>query len=244
MPTPLKKPQLVNRGSFGLLNALPAEANKTKLVNSGQELWDKSPKNNIQEALRHCVVPISSLILDPMNARLHPEKNKDSIKDSLCHYGQAIPISVRKQNNVVIGGNGTLECMIELGWTEVAVTLLDYDDARAAGLSLALNRTAELAKWDSEAIARLDRLVQEAKHDPVGFTPDELFVLRAADWTPSLNGNGEPEKPKTKSITFEMSQYEVILKAVGKIRAEFEEPELDEASCIMEMSKLITEVRS
>ena len=48
------------------------------------------------------VVPISSLVLDPANARKHDEKNLAAIKGSLARFGQQKPVVV-DQKGVVIG---------------------------------------------------------------------------------------------------------------------------------------------
>ena len=37
-------------------------------------------------------VPLSSLCLDPANARSHPEHNLEAIKGSLARFGQAEPL--------------------------------------------------------------------------------------------------------------------------------------------------------
>lgn len=98
-------------------------------------------------------VEITSLTLDPENARTHSQKNIDAIAGSLTTFGQRKPLVV--WNHIVIAGNGTLEAALSLGWTEIVVTRAphswSYDEARA--YALADNRTAELAEWDSTTLA-------------------------------------------------------------------------------------------
>ena len=60
-------------------------------------------------------VLISSLSLDPTNARRHDSKNLASIEGSLRLFGQRKPIVVTGAN-VVVAGNGTLEAAKSLGW--------------------------------------------------------------------------------------------------------------------------------
>src|SRR5262245_55805464 len=75
---------------------------------------------------------ISTLREDPQNARAHPEKNLEAIKDSLRRFSQQKPIVVAR-DGTVIAGNGTLAAAKALGWTHLAcvVTNLDVDAARA-----------------------------------------------------------------------------------------------------------------
>ena len=59
------------------------------------------------------VVPISSLTLDPTNARKHSDLNLRAIASSLQRFGQRKPIVV--QGNIVLAGNGTLEAAKSIG---------------------------------------------------------------------------------------------------------------------------------
>lgn len=107
-------------------------------------------------------VSINDLEMDPENARLHPKKNLDAICGSLELFGQREPLVVQRGTNRVIGGNGRLEAMRQLGWGEVTVAYVDCTAAEATALGLALNRTAETAKWDTE---RLDELLDRCRQD-------------------------------------------------------------------------------
>lgn len=185
-PPSSKKPQLVNRGAAGLYGKLkPADKAALKPGEVVVQPEKAHAKHRIAPALQHMATPIDQLIPDPVNARLHPERNMESIKQSLLAYGQVKPIVVRKQTMVVVAGNGTLAAAKELGWPDVAAVLVDhFDDAAAAGYGLADNRTAELAKWDFEIVAKIDKMLLEAGHNSIGWSDDELEVLRAAEWTP------------------------------------------------------------
>lgn len=100
-------------------------------------------------------VPIDTLVSDPANARKHGEENLDAITSSLRRFGQAEPLIVQEGTNKVIAGNGRLVAMKKLGWQEADVVFLKIDDLNATALAIALNRTAELAEWDSPVLARL-----------------------------------------------------------------------------------------
>lgn len=94
------------------------------------------------------MVDVEILIPDPENARKHSNKNLAAIRGSIKKFGIVEPLIVRRQNNVVIGGNGRLQVLHEIGIKKVPVHYVDMDDLKAKALSLALNRTAELAEWE------------------------------------------------------------------------------------------------
>jgi len=123
-------------------------------------------------------IPIDSLHLDPANARLHGERNLTSISDSLKRFGQAEPLVVQASTGRVIGGNGRLEVMRQLGWTECDVVELDVDGIEATALGITLNRSAETATWSNEILAcLLSELRDEGALDGVGFNSTEIDEL-------------------------------------------------------------------
>ncbi|CAB4157475.1 COG0863 DNA modification methylase [uncultured Caudovirales phage] len=130
-------------------------------------------------------VLISSLSLDPTNARRHDAKNLASIEGSLRLFGQRKPIVVTGAN-VVVAGNGTLEAAKALGWTNIDVVRIpiDWSPEQVKAYALADNRTAELAEWDAKVLA--EQLVEldavgwnvaefgfDALEPPVDLTDDE-----------------------------------------------------------------------
>lgn len=98
-------------------------------------------------------VKCDKLTVDPSNARTHGRRNLDAIKASLEQFGQRRALIVMP-DMTVIAGNGTLEAVRELGWAQVAVTVVpsDWSVEQAKAYALADNRTAELAAWDSQVL--------------------------------------------------------------------------------------------
>ena len=150
-------------------------------------------------------VPLSALHLDPANARTHGEQNLAAITASLQRFGQAEPLVVHARTGRVIGGNGRLVAMQALGWKECDVVQLELSDIEATALGIALNRTAELAEWDPEALAKLlTQLRSDGSLDGVGYSSpdiDELLAEIAADAGSSLgNQDPGPEDPPETPI--------------------------------------------
>ncbi len=102
----------------------------------------------------------------------------DAISASLKRFGQAEPLVVQKRTGRVIGGNGRLQAMKQLGWTQCEIVELDLDDLQATSLSIALNRTGELAGWDEPALAKLlEALRAEDSLEGVGYSTDDIDAL-------------------------------------------------------------------
>jgi DNA modification methylase len=132
---------------------------------------------------------ISDLTLDPQNARLHSQKNLDAIKASLTKFGQRKPIVVTN-NGVVLAGNGTLEAAKALGWDhiDVATAPADWDEATARAYALADNRTAELAEWDENVLAKqlLELLDEDYDIEALGFEMPEPEIQPEPDDAPTI----------------------------------------------------------
>ena len=121
-------------------------------------------------------VEVSTLLLDPSNARQHDARNVESIKASLQRFGQQKPIVVDGRG-VVVAGNGTLVAARSLGWGTVAVVRTDLQGAEATAYAIADNRTAELAAWDEDVLAQtLASLQNDESIDELttGFTAEEI----------------------------------------------------------------------
>jgi ParB-like chromosome segregation protein Spo0J len=126
-------------------------------------------------------VTISSLTLDPENARKHSQKNIDAIAGSLTTFGQRRPLVVWE--NIVIAGNGTVEAAKSIGWEKIEITRVptDWTHDQARAYALADNRTAELAEWDNDILAN-----QLVELDSVGY--------EISDWGfETLNPPTDPE---------------------------------------------------
>ncbi len=123
---------------------------------------------------------LDELTLDPANARTHDPRNLNAIRSSLERFGQVEPIVVQKSTGRVIGGNGRVAVLREMGVGGVDLVEVDVDDLNATALGIALNRSAELAGWDDDALGRLLAELQQAPdfdHSVAGFTDAEITRL-------------------------------------------------------------------
>ncbi len=134
---------------------------KRKPVATAAQAMSHEPDlSHIAPELRHLAVPVAALTLMVRNPRRHPAKNLEAITAALIKFGQLETILVNRRTGEVIHGNGRLQAALELGWTHVAVNIVDVDDATAKAMAIVLNRTGELATWNKEELDKLLREVQ------------------------------------------------------------------------------------
>lgn len=69
--------------------------------------------------------PISSLIADPRNARLHSKRQVRQTAESIKAFGFNVPVLIDREGKVV-AGHGRLEACKLLGWAEVPTISLEH----------------------------------------------------------------------------------------------------------------------
>lgn len=127
---------------------------------------------------------MQEITLDKRNYRIHGEKNKQLIKDSLKDLGTGRSIVLDK-DNVVVAGNGVFEQAKELGLkvkiiendgTELIAikrTDLATDDEKRKLLAIADNKTSDTSEFDFELLTEdFDFGVLEE----LGFELDEIKI--------------------------------------------------------------------
>lgn len=143
-------------------------------------------------------IALTDLGHDPANPRLHNVRNLAAIQNSLREHGQVEPLVVQRGSMMVIGGNGRMDAMTALGWTEADCVVLDVDDTQARRMAIALNRSGELAEWDFTILAtHLDALGADDGFDPgdLGFSDKEYMQLIAEFGSASPEDTDPGEQP-------------------------------------------------
>ena len=136
-------------------------------------------------------VPIGNLTPDPANTRLHPDRNRATIRASLKRFKAGRSL-VCDKNNVVRAGNGTLAELAEAGIDEavivdpelnqvVVVRRKDWTASEATAYSIADNRSGDQAENDDAALAETLRALQSEDFDlaAVGYDDAEVDALIA-----------------------------------------------------------------
>lgn len=119
-------------------------------------------------------IKIDELKFDDKNARVHSDDNILALMKSIKEFGLYLPIVVNKRNNVVLVGNGTLEAVKRLGWTEIDISLVDLDENQADKLSVIDNRSAELSYFDPKIIEEFFFNEDTGLQELTGFNSTEI----------------------------------------------------------------------
>jgi ParB-like chromosome segregation protein Spo0J len=155
---------------------------------------------------------IDSLRPDSRNARKHGTRNLATIRASLEQFGQQRAAVIRS-DGTVLAGNGMLEAARELGWIDLAVTVVpdEWSEEQARAYALADNRTGELAEWD---VAVLDEHIVELV--VAGFDVEALG-FDSADALNDLPDLADGDKSEFEQITFTLhrEQAAVVRDAVA-----------------------------
>jgi len=175
-------------------------------------------------------VPIDTLHEDPANARRHPERNRAAVRSSLSEFGQVEALVVQRGTGRVIGGNCRLGELRALGVEEVQVAEVDLHSIDATRLALALNRTAEIAEWDTDGLtALLKSLDDEDALGGLGWDDAELELLLEGagavgddEWGAAAGGLPDSDRAPIQQMTFTLhdKQAEAVKAAVERAKAQ------------------------
>jgi ParB-like chromosome segregation protein Spo0J len=123
-------------------------------------------------------VAIGSISQDPANLRKHGERNIDAIVASLRKFGQQHPIVIDSKG-IILSGNGRYMAAVKLGWSDIKVVESSLTGSAATAYAIADNRTAELAEWDTTALAETLRALQSEEFDTAaaGYSDVEIDAL-------------------------------------------------------------------
>ena len=143
--------------------------------------------------------------LDGRNVRVHDERNKLAIAQSLKELGAGRSILIDAEN-VVIGGNGVYQEAQELGLPVKVIesdgseliaikrTDLKTNDAKRKALAIADNRTNDLSVFDDAKVAEMFAELEDFA-DAAGFSPEEIEALgKTVEDMESAEVPDDPEK--------------------------------------------------
>lgn len=140
-------------------------------------------------------VPLTDLHEDAGNCREHPPRSIEVLRGMLLQFGQIEPLVVQKGTGKIIGGNGRIQAMRELGWQHCDVVEVDLNDVQASALSIGLNRSTEHSSFNLASLTQSVIALKSSGFDnlPVlGFDDADLAkILQGVDWrAPGMAGAG------------------------------------------------------
>jgi ParB-like chromosome segregation protein Spo0J len=123
---------------------------------------------------------VESLVENPKNPNLHPEKQIALLSKIIRAQGWRAPITVSNRSGFIVKGHGRLRAAILLQVAQVPVERQDYaTEAEEWQDCIADNRIAELAEIDSAVLKDLLETLDDGQNDMdlTGFDAAELERL-------------------------------------------------------------------
>src|SRR5882762_3146630 len=150
---------------------------------------NKSASISVPSRLAITYRPLSDLLPDPRNARTHPKRQIDQIRESIKAFGFTNPILADPEGNV-IAGHGRLQAARLMGLAEVPViTLPGLSETQKRTLRIADNKIALNAGWDLEILqlelSELGSIDVDIDLTLTGFSTGEIDVI--------LTSAGDPD---------------------------------------------------
>jgi DNA modification methylase len=147
--------------------------------------------------------PISDLIRNPSNPRLHSDRQVQQIAQSITAFGFNVPVLVDKAGHV-IAGHGRLAACELLGWKEVPTITLEHLSAtQARAFMIADNRLTDTSVWDERLLAEQLQALSAAELDfdleAIGFDLPEID-LRIQSLTAEDPATTEPESVELPAV--------------------------------------------
>lgn len=147
--------------------------------------------------LRPLARPINDMRPHPRNPR---KGDVAAIAESLQRFGQYKTITVQQSTRQILAGNHTWKAAKQLGWAEIAVTLVEVDDDEAVALVLADNGTSDLAVYDDAALQQLVQDVVDPAKIP-GFNQERVEALIYGETQePASTPDGIDDLPKAPRV--------------------------------------------
>ena len=181
------------------------------------------------EGYRQTVEDPISLVLDPNNAKVHTDRDLETIGHSLNTFGfRKNTISVQEKTRIVYAGNGIVQWLIANNINVCPVLWIpeSMTESEAKAFALADNQTATLADYDwSAVIARLGDIKEEFTAEELGFDTemvtglfDEIGSVDEAIESMRRTDVSVPSKERNKSglvkLLFMPSELSVVEKAL------------------------------
>jgi len=145
--------------------------------------------------------PLSDLLINPRNARIHDKRQLKQIKDSIEAFGFTNPLLVDEAGGL-IAGHGRLSAAKDLGIDKVPVIVLEHlTDTQKRALMLADNKIALNASWDMELLADeladLSSMELDFDLELTGFEVADIDII--IDGAPDCSSNDTEAAPAPDS---------------------------------------------
>ena len=151
-------------------------------------------------------LPVSALVPDPANPRVHKRPQVRAIARSITAFGFNAPILVDAASRVV-AGHGRLEAAKLLGLATVPVIRLEHlSEPQLKAYMIADNRLNERSSWDDAQLAQrlkeLQDVVLDFEIEATGFEPPEIDLrIQSIDDPDAMDAADEFEVQQTPPVS-------------------------------------------
>lgn len=138
-------------------------------------------------------IPVSSINPAPYNPRadLKPsDLEYEKLKRSIAEFGYVEPLVWNERTSNLVGGHQRFKILLEQGYTEIEVSVVNLDEVREKALNIALNKIS--GRWDEEKLAIL---LQELGNSEIGIELTGFDSEELAELISALPADTEPDDP-------------------------------------------------
>ncbi len=171
------------------------------------------------------ILPLAELKPAPYNPRrvlapTSPAYRK--LKASLAEFGLVEPLIWNELTGHVVGGHARLRILKELGFTEVPVSVVQFDAAREKALNVVLNNQEAQSRYDPTKLADLlSELNGLPELELTGFTATTLATLRMEPAALVLPAEAVPDRVEVTLVT-DAATYNALAPALDKLVGDYE----------------------
>lgn len=156
------------------------------------------------------VVPIDSVDPAPYNPRKMKPQQFEKLKASLRDLGFTQPIvcNHRDGSRVIVGGHQRVRAARELGFTQVPVMWVEYDDATERIANIAFNNAEMVGEWDFPKLVAVLTDIEQMKGQVTASGFDEHQIERMKRKVEAMVNKVSPVYPLASKL---MEHYDYVV---------------------------------
>lgn len=169
-------------------------------------------------------MPIDQLQPAPYNPRkvLKPSsKAYKKLRASISEFGLVEPLIWNELSGYVVGGHARLRILVDLGVTEVPVSVVRLSDEREKALNVMLNNQEAQSRYDTAKLASVLEELQGA--DALDMSGFDLSMLETLKMEPLEELPKEPKSDRVEvTIVTTAEKFDVLSPKLDKLVRQFD----------------------
>jgi len=172
------------------------------------------------------VEQVDQLLANPLNFRLHPDNQQQSLAGAIDDIGFIRSVTVNKRTGRVIDGHLRVTLALRSGVQELPVEYVDLDEAEEAQALLSLDPIAARAASDKEKLDELMRQVQsddERVQAMISEIAEREGIVPVSEnsWADAFSALPDEDRAPFQQMTFTLhdTQAETVKEALTASKA-------------------------